>query len=810
MITYSANLQAALRQGFQPTLLIGFETSVGVWQQAVVGRSSTMLYPQLAGSVTPVTTQLDFAERRAQVGQCSLELAPSAWVKWLHGTFRLKGKRCRILFGTADMLEADFGAYFGGVVDKADATPEGGLRVRLADGFSILRDAKIRRASVGEHPAEAVLGLIQAAGVPSSMYDATTFDPTAAQFDDIRTWVMFRLAGSTGADWPTTQKEATPAIKLIEELCLVMDGHLRAGLDGKLALVRRGRSDAPDATLDITKGDIIEDSLEIVEQGDKVANPLNIRVNAEFDDMWHYTTAWDIAAMQALDVAGGGGRNHTREIWSPWFHGSGRMGSAGLPAATGVGGTFTINGFFVCGMSGCRWPTFPTGAPPAGTAPDGTHKLTIDISGGSNAGTGTGETLEVDQVTISTIDRNTLLGNYASTVTMRIASRPDPKDHSVDEICTDMTPHVWLRNRLADRYRYGVDVLSFETDMRFAHLETGDIIALVLPDYVSPDYPAGVDANTTWEIIKRDPLPYGNDLGYKWTVAWWNKAAAPAPAFTYGTTLDFELDAVRQGAPARVTDEFAFTSGCVAATAALLTFTMSAGTIDWGQSRWKMAAATMSVPASRDSYVYFDTKSRGWVIRDTALGAGAPTAYTGHMLRAKIVSDATHTTSATTYALTEKLSAGVATTAVLADGSITNVKVNASAAIDGSKLKEGTGPLTHLSVAGVFDSLANVTTKTLDQISDTATYKRVAAAFVGAAGALDFNAAGWLNKNLDNLADGAMWLKVTGVVANKVTATSITDKAVGTAAIDDGVLEPVHFDAMAVGFNHSFQKWTRG
>lgn len=121
---------------------------------------------------------------------------------------------------------------------------------------------------------------------------------------------------------------------------------------------------------------------------------------------------------------------------------------------------------------------------------------------------------------------------------------------------------------------------------------------------------------------------------------------------------------------------------------------------------------------------------------------------------------------------------------VNASNEIVNTSVAAAAAIAGSKLKEGSGPLQWLSSSGVLDSLAHVTTKQMDQLTDGPTnYWRVKnvntgneitnSSIVASAGisgsklALDgplahLNSSGVFD-SLDNVNDGSTYRRPAGV-----------------------------------------------
>lgn len=63
----------------------------------------------------------------------------------------------------------------------------------------------------------------------------------------------------------------------------------------------------------------------------------------------------------------------------------------------------------------------------------------------------------------------------------------------------------------------------------------------------------------------------------------------------------------------------------------------------------------------------------------------------------------------------------IITTAKLADGAVTNAKVNDTAGIVGTKLAAGAGVLAHLNSSGILDDLTSITRRVLDDIADGST-----------------------------------------------------------------------------------------
>jgi hypothetical protein len=155
-----------------------------------------------------------------------------------------------------------------------------------------------------------------------------------------------------------------------------------------------------------------------------------------------------------------------------------------------------------------------------------------------------------------------------------------------------------------------------------------------------------------------------------------------------------------------------------------------------------LEGATYTLNASKDYYFYHDAKTNSIIRKETALGAGEPTIAESETYIGKVVTDGSGIVSAT-------------------DGRET-------LAIEGSKLKAGTGVLTHLDSGGVFDSFANITTTSFDDVDD-----------------------------------GSTWYKLQDVdSSNQAVASSVKENALGS--------QQMVSDSEGRNHNFDFSMWTRG
>jgi hypothetical protein len=167
--------------------------------------------------------------------------------------------------------------------------------------------------------------------------------------------------------------------------------------------------------------------------------------------------------------------------------------------------------------------------------------------------------------------------------------------------------------------------------------------------------------------------------------------------------------------------------------------TIAAGVIDNNGTTVTMdAAVSHTFTASKDTYVSVNFSNGDIHYEEVANGAAAPALPPRSLWIAKVVTNGAGITSV--------------------------VDLRETKPIPGSNLKEGSGPLTHMSSGGALDNLTSVTTRSLDSVTDGATYARVKGAGL---------TAGVVNSS--------------GLVAGAVTAPAIADAAVGSVHVAVGV-----------------------
>ena len=313
----------------------------------------------------------------------------------------------------------------------------------------------------------------------------------------------------------------------------------------------------------------------------------------------------------------------------------------------------------------------------------------------------------------------------------------------------DLTPIVMLAQDLLERFSYGCPLISFETPIRNYPLQVGDLVTLTYGAFVG----YGMDGLTTsqkFEIVGKQ----ADFVAGKITLS---LAYANENTPTYGS-----LSGKRSGLADELSDVVEdelfgrtyIVDGLEVTQDAGLVGEVADGSISDGLRRASLPEAlSHTFPASDTIYVYagFSTTQPGVaVIRFRT----ADVHYNSEVWLATVTTDG---------------------------AGITNIDTTGqeTAPLLGAKLKAGSGPLSKLSQAGYLDSLTSVTTRSLDDITDGATYSRVKTS--GVTGGL---------------------VDTAGLVSGCVTTAKVGQNAIGTYQT---VADTFHRN-----LDPDFNDWSRG
>lgn len=471
-------------------------------------------YPNSVAYVSPKATELDVVTRETKTtGEIQLQITDDGFFRHLMVEFPdLTGKIVEVRKGAVGVPESDFlpdGLYQIG----QPLASEGVITLKCSDANDILKRAKVNVDILGRNDLEAIEIILQAAGVPSDLYDAGSLDPTS--YTDIGHYVVSRHRlfgnpsynnwGNTGID--PAEAEPVKALDLVNGLLVRLNGSLLPNENGQLAFVRYDPTAG--AVMDF---DQVRD-LEPVESLDLEANHVIVLGPREISDQRQalYETQ-DRNAQQRFAQAGGVAKRKSVTIESDWFRGIGRLDGA-LAAATGGGGSFSVSFTQTNGMAGSRSSAPPLPDPP--TYPSNTTLSSTRLAYlllFNQDGTGSEEIVSCDAAAFDTAFGADFMGTGTAqgwaVLDYTIASRglfgTTAQDWSGSNVLVyDITPAVDIGDRTLERLSNGIPIYEFNTDHTFFAAQVHDKITL--PHSLFLDH--GRDGSTSsdlFEIVRKE------------------------------------------------------------------------------------------------------------------------------------------------------------------------------------------------------------------------------------------------------------------------------------------------------------------
>ncbi len=663
-LSLNANWLAAFSQSVvQPVFLVTIDLGGGTTFKCQLGYSSVLTYDRPVAGISPVTSKLDPWTRQGSVGSCEIDFLADGWIRQLSVNHRLKGKSITIQLGTLGMAEADFAPYFAGIIDSVKSRDDGSAEMVCADAFAILRDKKIVGFWYNMHPLEAIKNLLQKADVPSGLYDSTSLDPSQTEYAGISHWMVLK-AWSYEAGKDEAVRKPTSAFGLIDELAKMVNGSFIGDEQGKLKFQIFDETTAASASW--TDADILEGSFRVREIDGNAINQVTVK---HYDDPDLQYTRDESGSQSAYAYPGESARvlNEDLDV-NAWLE-----GVAVITTAPGlVGTTFKVAGGGCAGFCGTRW-----------TTPAFTHLSWGQLSS-SRLGYvlcvrpeehgGGHEIIEVDQLTINSSD--TVGAYYPSGFTdpdtgaeitnvtspvfieMRIKTRGALGTTALDfsavnppSMVYDITIPVAMTLDRLKRWAYGVPLLELKTAASEYAVQVGDFVDLTTNRFFTYGKD-GLDSNTKWEVIGKE-LRLDGEASITWTLAYATDTSAPSKTYSHLWRRAREglisriNHALRKEAnfKGHVTGSGDFTASAGSG----LTLNIAPGTYSQGGMMTQRVTGTESITleASKDSYIYKDMATGGTIVKAVTTGAAAPVALETETPVAKVVAGASSITSVT-------------------------------------------------------------------------------------------------------------------------------------------------------------------
>lgn len=781
-----------------------------------VANSATDRYPEAIRSVSQISAVVDPFTHELDYDEVFIDV-DAEWLRPIVVAYRLRGiARLTCKIGAATQDTDDFMPYFAGRIKEI--TPiDGTYHITCLSQVERLKETTVNGAWFLTHPLEVIYtdtpqfgySVLEDAGFYTTEIDTDAFDPEHANYADIGHLIVGRCGGPNDAAGRPTPVRNANAFDIIQEICTLLNGHFFADENGKFTFRKFDASAA--AVFNWTGDHILENSFKQIITDENICNHINVRygrqANGEYGREYG---AQDVTSQQAFCDKSDEGKYKSffKTIETDWVNGvlipwraSFAAGDASIDGAYG-------DTHMLCGNYNDRTAGISSGGATRRVSADRPLYLRIDT--GSSV-----EYAKCESLDRKTAHRHTVrvsayngaalfyLGPYCGEVdfdslTRGIRGYAAVAGDSTTEI-RDITCLVLLCDELLGRFAYGCPVIEVSTLLSEYAYQIGDVGTVTIPEFCSYGN-NGITSSTTWEIIGKEVNVYGDPPSIKWTLAV-NGTASVSPTIS-PDAIRIPVDrewALYNGQEVLTQPHIASGLTMAVPDPKSLTGTLIAGS-GWVGGRYITVPNNVeyTFTASKDSYVYWMHPTGLHVVEET-LGAAAPPAAPLMLFIAKVVTDGTGITSITTTGqettpldgdkikagtiAETQLGVGSVTNLKLGDGAVTNTKFSAEAGdrLVGSKLLEGTGPLTKLSSAGLLDNITSVTARSLDNITDGATYGRVKIAGL---------TAGVVNTD--------------GIVATAVTAAKIADSAIASTHVIEGD------SRFALNLNPYFVQLTRG
>lgn len=728
-LTLNANwLERAQRDGYEEVFLVSITKGATTWD-FTDQRTTQFSYPVAVHSVTPLAARMDVKTRRLEVDGMTVVIDDDA-IRDVIVANRLRGAKLRVRHGFVDLALADFIDYWTGAIEAAfpepsDEAKQGVVRFECLSMLEVLRQMATMGRWIQKHPLDVVYDILSVKmALPAALIDGTdtggsTYDPDAAAYSAISHIVVTR---APFADYyiDHTVRDPTPALDLIDELAMLLNGSLYVNEEGELSFAV---FDSTAASVETWDEDTI-DELKQLSLDDDLFNRVEFQFMAASDN-----------TMQNLQTAGLGapqqGRwrgshvvndtdsqtNHaypgmtsrivTHKTSSPWIGEGGvaaRISELDLDRNTSVSSTatsFVLVGALAATFAGTRESQDGSGSQPANAKISAARPLYLLTEFG-----------EIIKATSLTVHAASVSVNvtYSNDVGGTTTHGPYHKLWSVSGVTramfgttaqsftrvVDVTVQQYVADQLLQRFGNGIAKIEVATGLDQWDKEIGDFISLEWPAYLGYARDGMTAAAGKWEIVMKEHVPEDNKI--RWVLAW---AGVNTPTYSHSSRVDPWGANVHALAKDGVEDDEVVqkhkSSGLTVSHTSGLIGSLSSGFASAGVIRSENPAATeITFRADSDNYVFWDLEASTAGVVAVSRGTSAPSASPMEILLAVV---ATHATS------------------VFGIDNVTNVPTKA---MNGSKLVSESVAATQLAPSAVTESKLAASAVTASAIAPAA------------------------------------------------------------------------------------------
>lgn len=656
MLSLPASFSAAMgRAGAEWVYLAHFETPQGDTFYLTQGRgtdSVLSIYPASLVGVAPVVSSLDPLTRACHIDDLVLTLMGDDYVRGKAVANRMRGTKVTVTVGEASSASASFAPYFCGIVAKAMLQRDGTIQLTVANAFSLLHDNQITGHWWAKHPAEVIAAIMSETGIPAALYDATSLDPTQAQWATYSHFNVVRAA-TNSVNTDLAIRKPTSALSLISELAALVNGQFVARESGAMTFVVYDDTTTPAANWN--DNDIDADTFDFLNIDDNAINRVSVAFGKDSGSGYQGLFVKNATDSQSDFAIGGVGTSvYALDLTTDWAEGCAWLATnmtAGAPAA---GATFTLLGSLLFGFAGCRWPSFPGVGQPASALASGTRLVYVKIDG---------EVIECDLVTVNAFDQVTAgipspgepttieqLGTLIHSAVFRVLNRgkfgTTAAAHDAGSwVAHDLTMPVYMARDRLRRWKYGVPIVRVDTNLSQYAVQLADFVTIqsTAVPYVAFGQTA-LSSSIIWEVIGKDADFVSGRI--QWTLAWAKQAALSETYLATAPSIGIASMPRSFANLSLVSDTYGgkVSSGLTLSTAAGLVLDVAAGVVEYGTGHKSVSATSLTLIANKDTWVYVDTQTGAISGVTVTTGAAEPATLKTWVRLGKVVSGASITT----------------------------------------------------------------------------------------------------------------------------------------------------------------------
>lgn len=521
----AAFLREARKATSSPTILVQIADYTGA-RYAWASRK-VLGFPCNVLGIDSRTSEIDPLECRQSLSTTTVEFIDDGLVRTIIENNAIVGKTMTFLIGfdTGDdgtFLESDYAGFAGGIIDGY-SFESGKVKISVKDPRSLVWERegtgngkavsrKVPEESAGDAAPDpiAIVGsahvaiktLLDEAGVPASLYTASTFLP--ANHTDNGHLVVYR--DKYGASSDRRLKEPTPVAELVDEIAKMIRAYVLVHEDGKVILKSFNGSAA--AVDRFTELDMVAGSVRGGIEFGNVVTSVYVRsmwqgYNGN-DNAGGYRFRYrddDAAAQVEWGHEDGDARKADWQHDDRWFGGS--CGNWQNQVIAVGAATLHLTSKNFCGN------TAASGTPLTANA-DRPGYLWILGAGGKNASGGDdhGEVVRFESVASHTV--NGFVHYDVTTLTHAEFGTTDG-GHAVSsgngsgQLLWDITAPVYAGDQVLQRFAEGAAVLEFETGLHKYAVQLGDLVYAETPIFIRKGLNGLAVGNTTkFEVVKKD------------------------------------------------------------------------------------------------------------------------------------------------------------------------------------------------------------------------------------------------------------------------------------------------------------------